>query len=345
MKLINQIKNIYIFIQTRVKFPSGKFALNAQPRSSPSVKPCPLGFRDGLHENINIFYQTKLSPWRLNMRAICKLLAFSLLLTACSIPKPRPDIYGVESGQPIVALVLGEGIARSYAHVGVIKALEEEGIPIHLVVGSGMGGLMGALYANKKSANDLEWHAMNLKKETYLDFKIQNFLGQRLVHSKLENLPVRLLLTTTDLKTGKPYLFDKGPLITATQACLVIPGVFEPIRFENKLLVSGEISQGLPIEIAKNRGADLIIAVDLMQGIESYTFRRNQDITIQSYKITSAALTQKQLESAHKVIRPDVSKIDFFDFSRKREAMLAGYDAAKQMIPELKEILQLQEED
>ena len=272
-------------------------------------------------------------------------LAFSFLLTACSLPKPKPDIYGIESGTPIVALVLGEGIARSYAHVGVIKALEEEKIPIHLVIGSGMGGLMGALYANKKSANDLEWHAMNFKKDMYLNFKIKNFLSQRLVHSKLENLPVRLLLTTTDLKTGKPYLIDKGPLISAVEASLVIPGVFEPIHFENKLLVSGEISQGLPVDIAKQRGADLVIAVDLMQGIESYTFRRNQDITIQSYKITSAALTQKQLESAHKIIRPDVSKIDFFDFSRKREAMLAGYDAAKQMIPELKEILQLQEED
>ena len=97
-------------------------------------------------------------------------LALSLFLTACSIPKPKPDIYGIESGVPIVALVLGEGIARSYAHVGVIKAFEEEGIPIHLVVGSGMGGLMGALYANKKSANDLEWHAMSFKKETYMSF-------------------------------------------------------------------------------------------------------------------------------------------------------------------------------
>ncbi|MBI3019423.1 MAG: hypothetical protein HYY61_05990 [Deltaproteobacteria bacterium] len=279
------------------------------------------------------------------MRTFCKLLAFSLLLTACSIPKPKPDIYGIESGTAIVAIVLGEGMARSYAHVGVIKALEEENIPIHMVVGSGMGGLMGALYANKKSANDLEWHAMNFKKEMYMDFKIQSFLSQRLVHSKLEALPVRLFLAATDLKTGTSYLFDKGPLIPAVQATLVVPGIFKPIHFENKLLVSGEISQGLPVEIAKQRGADLIVAVDLTQGIDSYTFKHDRDITIQSYKISSASLTKKQLEGAHVVIRPEVSKIDFFDFSRKREAMLAGYDATKKVIPELKEILQLQEED
>lgn len=273
------------------------------------------------------------------------LISSLLLLTACSVPKPRPDIYGIESGTAIVALVLGEGIARSYAHVGVIKALEEEGIPIHLIVGSGMGGLMGALYANKKSANDLEWHAMNFKKEMYLDFNIERFLSQRLVHSTLESLPVRLLLAATDLKTGSPYLFDKGPISTAVQATLVIPGVFAPVAYDNKLLVSGEISQGLPVDIAKQRGADLIIAVDLTQGIDSYTFKRDRDITIQSYKITSASLTKKQLESAHVVIRPEVSKIDFLDFSRKREAMLAGYDAAKKAIPELKDILQLHEGD
>ena len=75
------------------------------------------------------------------------VLILSLNFVACSIPKPRPDIYGIESGTAIVALVLGEGIARSYAHVGVIKALEEEKIPIHMVVGSGMGGLMGAMTA------------------------------------------------------------------------------------------------------------------------------------------------------------------------------------------------------
>ncbi|MBI2645920.1 MAG: hypothetical protein HYW85_02655 [Deltaproteobacteria bacterium] len=273
------------------------------------------------------------------------VLILSLSFVACSIPKPRPDIYGIESGTALVALVLGEGIARSYAHVGVIKALEEEKIPIHMVVGSGMGGLMGALYANKKSANDLEWHAMNFKKDMYLDFKIQGFLNQRLVHSKLESLPVRLFLATTDLKTGSPTLLDKGPIIPAVQASLVIPGIVGPISIENKLLVSGEISQGLPVDIAKQRGADLIIAVDLTQGIDSYTFKRDRDITIQSYKISSASLTKKQLESAHVIIRPEVSKIDFLDFSRKREAMLAGYEAAKKVIPELKEILQLQEED
>ena len=100
-----------------------------------------------------------------------------------------------------------------------------------MVVGSGMAGLMGALYANKKSANDLEWHAMNFKKEMYMNSKIQGFLSQRLVHSRLESLPVRLFLSTTDLKTGSPTLLDKGSLIAAVQASLVIPGVFGPIHF------------------------------------------------------------------------------------------------------------------
>jgi len=281
----------------------------------------------------------------ISMKLLFNITLSLIFLAGCSVPRPNPNIYSIDPDSSIIALVLGEGIARSYAHVGVIKALEEEEIPLHLVVGSGTGALMAALYANKKSANDLEWHAMNFKKETYMNFKIDRFLTQRLVHSKIEDGPIPLVIVTTDLKTGTPFLIDKGPISKAVQASLVIPGFFEPISYGDKTLVSGEISNGLPVDVAIHRGADLIIAVDLMQGIESYAFRREKDITLQSYKITSSALTKKQLTQAHLVIQPEVSKIDFFDFSRKREAMLAGYDATKKMIPEIRKILNLQEKD
>ncbi len=273
------------------------------------------------------------------------LIVLAILLTHCSFPKPKPTVFPIDPESSIIALVLGEGMARSYAHIGVIKALEEEEIPIHLIIGSGMGAFMGALYSNKKSANDLEWHAMQLKKKTYMDFGIDRFLKDRLVHSALEKLPLKFTVVTTDLKTGDSFLYEHGSITKAVQASLSIPGFFDPVEYDGKLLVSGEISHGLPVDIAVQKAADLIIAVDLMQGIESYAFRKTHDISLQSYKVTSAAFTKKQLEQAHVVIRPNVSRIDFLDFSRKREAMIAGYEAAREQMPELKRILNLQEED
>lgn len=279
-----------------------------------------------------------------------------LSLAACSLAKPKPEIYSTEVNGPLTALVLGEGMARSYAHIGVIKAFEEEEIPIHMLVTSGMGSLMGALYANRKSANDLEWHGLSFKRDDYLDFslfqehtpisgeRIERFLSKRLAQPKMEKLRLPFYVAATDLKTGQPYLFDQGPIIKAVQAGMAIPGIFEPTPYDDKLLVSGEISGGIPVDIALQKGADVVIAVDLIQGIESYHFKKPRDVTIQSYKITSAALSQNQLKQAHLIIRPKISHISFLDFSRRREAMLAGYHAAQESMPQLKELLDLEED-
>lgn len=288
------------------------------------------------------------------MRRILLFLLF--FLTACSVPKPKPEIYSTEVNGPLTALVLGEGLARSYAHIGVIKAFEEQEIPIHMLVTSGMGSLMGALYANRKSANDLEWHGLGFKRDDYFDLslfqqhrpvtgeKIERFLSKRLIQPKIERLRIPLAIATTDLKTGQFYLFDHGPVIKAVQAGMAIPGIFEPTPYDDKLLVSGEISRGIPVDVAIQKGADFVIAVDLSQGIESYHFKKPREVTIQSYKITSATLSENQLKQAHFVIRPAVSHISFLDFSRRREAMLAGYQAAKNAIPQLRELLDLEEE-
>ncbi|MBI4040276.1 MAG: patatin-like phospholipase family protein [Deltaproteobacteria bacterium] len=273
------------------------------------------------------------------------VLGIGLGLLSCGLPKPRPNIYHIESDGAVVALILGEGMARSFAHAGVIKALEEEKIPFHLIVGSGMGALVAALYANKKSANDLEWHMMSFQKSTYLNFQILDFLKKRIVVDRLEALPFPILTVATDLKTGKIHYFEKGSIAQAVQSSMAIPGFFKPIRYNQMALVSSEINHGIPVDIAKSRGADLMIAVDLMQGIERYHFRDKEDITLQSYKITSMAHSARQLKLADMVIRPQVSNIDFLDFSKKRQAFLAGYQAAHAVIPQLREILDIKEEE
>lgn len=284
------------------------------------------------------------------------ILVLFFQLWGCSFPKPKPTLY-LDVDHSIIALVLGEGLARSFATVGVIKALEEADIPIHMVIGSGMGSLIGALYANKRSANDLEWHAMTFTEKDYFDTtllgtsglisgtRIKKFLKKRLVHSNLESLPIPFIAATTNLKTAKLYLFEKGAILKAVQAGMAIPGVFKPVEHNQMLLVSGDVSQGIPVDVAIQKGADLVIAVDLTQGIKRHRFSKPRDITIQSYQITLAALSQEQLKKAHIVIRPDVSHIDLLDFSRKREAMLAGYNATQDVLPELREILNLQEEE
>ncbi len=289
------------------------------------------------------------------MTRLISILSIVFFVTSCSVPKPKATIIDVDGA--IVAVVFGEGIARSFADVGVMKALEEAKIPVHLVIGTGMGSLMGALYANKRRANDMEWHAMAFTKNDYLDngilgtygfisgSRVERFLKSRLIHSEIEKLPIPFISVTTNLKNGELMLLEKGPIIKAVQAGMAIPGLFNAIDDGEKLLVSGEVRGGIPVDIAVQKGADLIIAVDLTQNIEQYRFSKARDLTLQSFKISSASLSQEQLKKAHIVIRPKVSHIDVLDFLRKREALLAGYEATQAVIPELREMLNLEEEE
>ena len=181
--------------------------------------------------------------------------------------------------KPVIGLVLGGGGARGLAHIGVLKVLEQHNIPIHVLAGTSMGGLVAAAFATGLNANELEEHAIHtcqtrqliklmdispsrrgLLEGNRVKSHLLNWLGDNLF---FENLRIPLSLTAVDLHTSQEHIFDHGQLLPAIFSTIAVPGVFAPVPFENKLLVDGGVLDNLPLLIARKMGADILIAVDV----------------------------------------------------------------------------------
>src|SRR6266545_12253 len=188
-----------------------------------------------------------------------------LLLAACRTATPplptepppqAPPAAATPGPEPKVALVLGGGAARGFAHIGVIRVLEQERIPVDLVVGTSVGSLIGALYASERNSFELEWAAFQLKQEDLFDFRIVNavlgmglargeqleaFVRAKVKQERIEELKVPFAAVATDLNWGKRVVLDKGSIAKAVHASSAIPGVFEPVSHDGKLLVDGGV--------------------------------------------------------------------------------------------------------
>ncbi len=178
--------------------------------------------------------------------------------------------------QKRVGLALGGGSARGWAHVGVIKALTEAGIPIHCIAGTSIGSLVGGFYASG-SLDNLERFAKEMKWNTvlrYLDVKIPRqgllegkkilkFLRETLKIKRVENLSIPYCAVATDLVTGEEIRIRKGNLVEAIRASISIPGLFDPIKKQGRWLVDGGLVNPVPVNAVRAMGADIVIAVDL----------------------------------------------------------------------------------
>jgi NTE family protein len=168
----------------------------------------------------------------------CGLVLLTLILTGCATtPKPREV-----KGTPKVALVLGGGAARGFAHVGVIRVLEQEKIPIHLIVGTSVGSLIGGLYAADPNSANLEWLAYSIEKDDVFDYsvvysrmgpvlgdRLEKFVQAKAKGKNLEQLKIPFYPVATDLNTGQTWVFEKGSLARAIRASSAIPGIFQPV--------------------------------------------------------------------------------------------------------------------
>ncbi len=176
-----------------------------------------------------------------------------------------------------IALVLGSGGARGLAHIGVIKALEENQIPVDLVTGTSIGALIGGLYASGININTLEKIVHEVDKimvakilmpklfaSGFIDNKrIIDFIKELVGDVTIEDLKMPFAAVATDLVTGEEVVFDKGPLVDAIIASVAIPTIFQPVFLKNRYLIDGGLSNPLPISVAKEMGAKKIIAVNV----------------------------------------------------------------------------------
>ncbi len=269
------------------------------------------------------------------------------------VPAPE-ERRVVPEGQkiPKVALVLGGGAARGFAHVGVIRVLEREKIPIDLIVGTSVGSLVGAIYADKKNSFELEWTAFSLEEKDLFDYtfisptqgfvrgeRIEEFVLKKVSARELQQLKIPLTVVATDIQNGELVTLQVGSVARAVRASSAIPGIFIPVRNQGKLLVDGGVLNNVPVDVARKLGADVVIAVNLGGGRKAAQVNNVFDAIVQSLHLMSIEGTEARLKNADVVIEPQVSHIGLIDFSRKKELLALGIQAAEQALPRLREKL------
>lgn len=253
--------------------------------------------------------------------------------------------------RPKVGLALGSGGVRGYAHIGVLKVLEEYKIPIDYVAGSSMGSIVGVLYANRINLDHLARLAAYLKGKHLFDYSVPRLgfiKGERiremirlLTHrKKLEELEIPISVVATDLTHGERYVFREGPADEAVRASIAIPGVFEPVEMGDKVLVDGGVVERVPVVTAREMGADLVIGVDVSHRIKNRRAKSIFDVMLQTIDIMDREIFVSKASDADLLIRPNVGEFDITSFERVEEIIREGERAAREKVKEMEALIQ-----
>ena len=285
-----------------------------------------------------------------NSRAV--LLSFitaaAVLLSSCAGPKQAEVLPAPGKHAPAkVALVLGAGAARGFAHIGVIKVLEANSIPVNMVVGTSAGSVIGSLYASGYNGFQLQKIALDVDKSDIADFcipdngfikgeKLEAFVNKMVKNVPLEKLRLPFYAVATDIQSGQEVVFSTGNTGAAVHASCSIPGVFRPATFGGRTYVDGGVVSPIAVDAARARGADLIIAVDISSDLDRSKPQGTIDTILQAVNIMYWKISTIQLPRADVVVRPKVGKIGSSDFDRRNEAIMEGEKAAIEAMPRIK---------
>jgi NTE family protein len=275
-----------------------------------------------------------------------------LAVLVCSCQTAQAPGPGQPKSEPKIALVLGGGSAKGFAHVGVIRVLEQEKIPVHMIIGTSVGSLIGGIYASNPDSFQLEWLSYKIDKNDILDFSIiysklgpvqgarlEAFVEQSVKTKKIEDTKIPFYPVATDLNTGETIILEKGSLAKAIRASSSIPGIFVPVTFGKRTLVDGGVTNNLACDIAKSKGADIVIAVNLLKEVKDYNIGSVVDIIGQSVNIMMHEATKAKSRYADVLIEPEAKDIAIFDFTRKKELIEEGMRVTKAAIPRIRELM------
>jgi len=281
------------------------------------------------------------------MRRLAPLL-LAALLSACATPPPAPTVPTLTPKPPLkIALVLGGGAARGFAHIGVIKALEAQGIVPNMVVGTSAGSVVGALYASGMNGFQLQQVALGMQEEMVTDWTLpdrgvlkgealQDFINQKVKNLPIQKLPKPLGIVATDLQSGEMVVFRTGNTGMAVRASSAVPGVFQPVEINGRDYVDGGLTSPVPAQSARSMGADFVIAVDISNVARRDKLTGTLDVLLQTFAIMGHAISQHELEDADIVIRPKTAAVSSTDFADRNQAILEGEKAAAATMQELK---------
>jgi NTE family protein len=250
-----------------------------------------------------------------------------------------------------VALVLSGGSARGFAHVGVIKVLEANGLRPSLVVGSSAGSLVGALYASGLRPEELERAAGSLDFGTLGDWIVpgsglfrlepgllrgnglRDFVNRWSRHARIEDFPIRFAAIATDLRSGSVVVFNAGDAGTAVLASCAVPGLIAPVQIQDRLIGDGQISSPLPVAAARVLGADRVIAVDVLYPPADAEITGVVDVLFQAGIVAANRLKDMEAAGADLLIRPRIPPTTGqYGFEQREQLIAAGEAAAYQAL-------------
>jgi NTE family protein len=263
-------------------------------------------------------------------------------LSGCSTVSPK---------KPVIGLALGGGAARGFAHIGVIKALEANGIKPDLVVGTSAGSVIAALYASGYRGTELNRIALTLDEAAITDWALpfsgkfggmikgdalQSMVNRLVKNQSIENTPIPLGIVATDLKTGQGVLFQRGDMGQAVRASCSVPSIFQPTIINGREYVDGGLVSPVPVRYASQMGANFVIAVNISTEPSSQDSSGTVGIILQTTSIMGQTINQFELERAHAVIRPELKGMRGTDFKSRSNAILAGEEATLIQMDQIK---------
>jgi NTE family protein len=258
--------------------------------------------------------------------------------------------------QPKIGIALGGGFARGIAHVGVLKVLEEEQIPISYIAGTSVGALIGALYCSGASAAEMETIACRVRFKDFARWTIsrlgfasnqrmESFLNRILKVKTFEELRIPLAVTATDYATGDGVVFRSGPLIDPVRASCAYPGMFLPVPIDGRFLVDSMLAHPVPSVPLRESGCDRVLAVHLKGRWGTPEGPRHLfDVIGQCFSIAQDKSCALWKPAADLIIQPDVNGFKYDDFEHTAELIRSGEAMMREAMPEVRSWLAPQPE-
>jgi NTE family protein len=255
-------------------------------------------------------------------------------------PRFEPPRSGV--APPRVALVLGSGGHRGFAHIGVLKALSENGIRPDLIIGSSVGAVIGSFYAGGMSATEIEKLAYRLNSIEFFELKtlfgrpatgskVQHFVNEHIQGRAIEQLPIAFAAAATRVRDSSLVLFNRGDTGTAVRASAASPDEFEPVRISGEAYVDGDVASPVPIRAARRMGARVVIAVD----VSAYVQKTPPGVPAEWVEKDARRAKQIAAEApeADVLIHPDIGYYAGHDEAYRRRVIASAYEAARERMP------------
>lgn len=249
--------------------------------------------------------------------------------------------------EPKIGLALGSGSARGFAHLGVIKVLKEENIPISYIAGSSMGALVGCFFAAGTDLDQLYKIVTSFKRKYYLDFtvpkmgfikgnRIKEFIGIFTHWKNIEELEIPMAIVATNIKTGEKVVFREGLVADAVRASIAIPGIFTPEKIGDQLLVDGGVVDRVPVSVVREMGAEFVIAVDVSHIKQDMEVTSIYDVIMQSLDILQMELVNNREIASDIMLKPRVEQFNSRAFTNIEEIIAIGESETRKHIDQIK---------